>query len=233
MTESRRLGAWLVGGAVLAGCASAPPPPPAEPPVHAGSLPFSDVQRALAPAKEQARRCFAQAVSRDYQVTGTVVIAFTIQPDGSVTNTIANSESTFHDTLGAQCIVNAINELDFPRATQATSVEYPFDGPAPATPAGAPSTERVAEAVRKRQDAFDACYEPALARDPSLSGRLVVRYRLEPLGLVSKARLSPRSELRDPELARCALRVFSGLIVPASASATGFDGLEYALPVGR
>jgi hypothetical protein len=230
VTESRLVGV-LFGSLWLSGCGSAPPPPPVEPQVQAGELPFSEVQRALAPAKEQAQRCFRQAASRDARATGTVVIAFTVQPDGSVTNTIANSETTFGDALAAQCIVNAVNELDFPRATQATAVEYPFDGPAPAPASNAPSRERIAESVQKRQGAFDACYEPALAKDRSLTSQLVVRFRLEPSGLVSKARLSPRSELRDPELVRCALRVFSGLILPATE--TGFDGLEYALPVSR
>ncbi len=204
-------------------CASAPPPAPVEPRAFTGKLPFGEVQRGLLPAKEQARRCFAQAVARDPKATGTVVVAFTIQPDGTVIGAIANSETSLPDAQAAQCVVSAVSDSDFPRATQASSIEYPFDGASDAAPVAA----AIEEGVRKRYPALTQCYEAAVAKDKTYAGKLQVRFGIEPSGLVKKPRLSPSSELREPELVQCALRVFAGMLFPRSERGT--ETVEYPL----
>ncbi|EYF00838.1 Hypothetical protein CAP_8927 [Chondromyces apiculatus DSM 436] len=64
--------------------------------------------------------------------------------------------------------------------------------------------------VRAKHDAFRACYNAALQRRPDLRGRIAARFVLEEDGTVTRA-CDAGSDLDDPEMLACVLRVFTTL----------------------
>ena len=69
----------------------------------------------------------------------------------------------------------------------------------------------VERGVHEKQGELLECYEGAVTRNPDLSsGKLVMRYRVEKDGKVSRADIV-RNDLRDPKLGECVRQVFLSL----------------------
>jgi TonB family protein len=67
--------------------------------------------------------------------------------------------------------------------------------------------------VRTRVNMYRACYEAGLARNPRLTGRVVLRFVIGLDGLISNISTSG-SDLPDPEVVRCVAMHFSVLVFP-------------------
>ena len=66
--------------------------------------------------------------------------------------------------------------------------------------------------IRDALPEIRACYEDGLRRDPELSGKVVVRYLVDPDGTIARASLVDRSStLRDERTEVCILRVMGKL----------------------
>lgn len=72
----------------------------------------------------------------------------------------------------------------------------------------------VQKIVRSSFDHLRKCYENTLAKSPTLSGRLVLRFVIMRDGSVSHAEVAPESMVRDEDLERCVLAKISRLKFP-------------------
>jgi hypothetical protein len=68
----------------------------------------------------------------------------------------------------------------------------------------------ISSVVRGSAPRTRACFEQALARDPTTSGRLIVAWTITQLGTVSDARVEV-NEPNDAELTNCVLRTVSSM----------------------
>lgn len=76
--------------------------------------------------------------------------------------------------------------------------------------------EEIATVMRKASGRFRACYQDELNRNPKLGGTLVVNFRIEADGKVSKARVvGGKSSLRSGPVESCIVRRVKGLRFPA------------------
>lgn len=92
--------------------------------------------------------------------------------------------------------------------------------PAPARSirSGPPLTNRippeiVQRPIRARAACFRACYQRGLAKDPALSGRIAVRFVIDPDGYVRTSKLES-STLGDPEVERCVVEAMRHVEFP-------------------
>ena len=60
----------------------------------------------------------------------------------------------------------------------------------------------IAREIHARRKAIGACYERALKQQPTLAGKLVVRFALAPAGTVSSVDID-EDTLRAPDVAAC------------------------------
>lgn len=72
--------------------------------------------------------------------------------------------------------------------------------------------------VQRHLGALRYCYERALAKDPTLSGKVVARLVIGPDGTVTDARADEGSTLNDPEVQRCLIGRFQRMTFPAPRS---------------
>ena len=73
--------------------------------------------------------------------------------------------------------------------------------------------EIIMKPIRNRAACFRGCYRAGLARNETLSGRMVVRFVIDIDGWVRKARVW-ESELADSDVVDCVRRAFVGLSYP-------------------
>ncbi len=96
------------------------------------------------------------------------------------------------------------------RGPSVPAVAAPTDG---AEVRGALPPDAVRRVVQQHAGSLRRCYERALARKPSLGGRLHVRFVIGTNGEVSRAE-AVVDELDDPSVTACVLRAFRGLAFP-------------------
>jgi hypothetical protein len=90
-----------------------------------------------------------------------------------------------------------------------------------AAPAGQGlSPEQVRRVVYSRQGSFQACFEIASARDPTLKGSVGVSFSISPGGSVSSASIT-NSSLNNARVEGCILRAFNRLQFPTADKPTG------------
>jgi len=73
--------------------------------------------------------------------------------------------------------------------------------------------------VQSRLGAFQACYEAAQAKDPTLRGGVTVAFGVSPGGSVASASIAS-SSLGNPRVEGCMLRTFNRLKFPTADKAT-------------
>jgi hypothetical protein len=80
--------------------------------------------------------------------------------------------------------------------------------------------EQVRRVVMSRYGAFNACYDLALAKDPSAKGGVTVSFSISPGGSVASASIAS-SSLGNARVEGCMLRTFNRLKFPTADKATG------------
>jgi len=105
--------------------------------------------------------------------------------------------------------------------------------PSPAIPASAPTDrvtrrlppERVAHVVHLNRGRVRGCYQEGLVRNPSLTGRITLRFTIEPDGRVGQTRAA--TALDDDALVACIIAAFGELTFPE----TGGEPIAVAYPL--
>jgi outer membrane biosynthesis protein TonB len=76
----------------------------------------------------------------------------------------------------------------------------------------------IAKYVGAQRQPVRDCYDRELKKKPGLKGKLVIHFEIDPEGKVTKAELNEkRSEIKDPDLVACAVKVIRGIKFPASS----------------
>jgi Ca-activated chloride channel family protein len=73
--------------------------------------------------------------------------------------------------------------------------------------------ETIQAVVRARFDGIRACYEDGLSRNPNLTGRVAVRFIIEPDGQVSSVQIAG-SDLPDKYVTACVASYFYAMSFP-------------------
>lgn len=116
----------------------APAPAPAEPaptPAPAAAEPADtrskeQIQAVIAANRERVRACYDAAQKKEPGLQGDLVVAFVINPDGSVKSAEVNaSESEIHSPELDSCAIDVLKTLKFPASSRGleSKVNYPFN----------------------------------------------------------------------------------------------------------
>lgn len=96
-----------------------------------------EIQAVLAANREKVRACYEAALKNNPGIHGDVVVAFVINPDGSVKSAEVNwSESEIHVPELDSCAVDVVRGLKFPPSSRGleSKVNYPFNFNPPRQP---------------------------------------------------------------------------------------------------
>lgn len=85
----------------------------------------------------------------------------------------------------------------------------------------------VAAKIRQYKGALVACYESALKRNPSLSGKVTLRFTINKMGKVSKAEIETDT-MHDDDVNKCIVDRASGWRFPPPSG--GSDDVQFAYP---
>ena len=115
--------------------AAAPSGSAAEAPAAAEAAPRDargkeEIQAVLAANRDKVRACYEAALKTNPGIHGDVVVAFVINPDGSVKSAEVNwSESEIHVPELDSCAVDVVRSLKFPPSSRGleSKVNYPFN----------------------------------------------------------------------------------------------------------
>lgn len=83
--------------------------------------------------------------------------------------------------------------------------------------------------IRQNFGRFRFCYEGALKGNPSLSGRISVRFIIDARGGVSSVSSSGGTDLPDPNVVRCVTSAFYSLSFPESVDGKGIITVVYPI----
>ena len=90
-----------------------------------GSLDADVVRGIVRGHRDDLRKCYNTALQSNPSLAGTVVISFTISPEGKVTRSIVRSNDTGNDDVGT-CIAKLAKGWTFPQGHGNVMVSYPF-----------------------------------------------------------------------------------------------------------
>jgi TonB family protein len=96
-----------------------------------------EIQAVLAANRDKVRACYEAALKNNPGIHGDVVVAFVINPDGSVKSAEVNwSESEIHVPELDSCAVEVVRSLKFPPSSRGleSKVNYPFNFNPPRQP---------------------------------------------------------------------------------------------------
>ena len=96
-----------------------------------------EIQAVLAANRDKVRACYEAALKNNPGIHGDVVVAFVINPDGSVKSAEVNwSESEIHVPELDSCAVDVVRGLKFPPSSRGleSKVNYPFNFNPPRQP---------------------------------------------------------------------------------------------------
>jgi len=157
---------------------------------------YTAIADAVAEHNGELQDCYKAALASDPTLAGRVVLAFTIDASGSVSE-LRSAE----DTLGggvSECLHAAARSWNLPPSTGTTEVRYPFVF----TPDAATRTPRIRMAAASSEGALDKdiirrivrahinevrhCYNQGLTRDPELAGRVIANFTISHEGHVAE-----------------------------------------------
>ena len=91
----------------------------------AGCLDKEMVRKVIRQHLSQVRYCYEQALQRQPNLMGKVVVAFEVARDGSVGKAVVKS-STLGDSNVGECLVSRVLTWRFPASRSMYGVSYPF-----------------------------------------------------------------------------------------------------------
>jgi hypothetical protein len=223
---------WALGGS------SAPAHPSNRPGYHPATRVVVDVQllsrapkgstqRLLRVARSSGywplRACFEDAQRATPKPERAAKVRLTLSAFGKVLG--ARSVGSALERDYARCVLERFKALNFaPGFTRKLDVElsvkqWPGHAPVPPrAPKDAPAVRLGKEAnaaLAALTPALVACYEPALARDSKLWGRVALQVSLSEEGTVEGA-VPVESQFPEPEVTECARRAVVGARLPAA-----------------
>jgi TonB family protein len=90
-----------------------------------GSFDVEVVRQVVHAHRHEVRRCYVDALRSNSRLAGTVVISFTISPDGKVKRSTVSSNDTGDQEVG-ECIAKLAKRWSFPPGNGNAVVSYPF-----------------------------------------------------------------------------------------------------------
>ncbi len=136
--------------------------------------------------------------------------------EGSTARTVAIPLERIASLKGPKERRGALPEVAALRRVSAAASAAPDHVPNPSVERRLPP-ERVAHVIHLNRGRLRACYQQGLVRNPSLAGRVAVRFAIEPDGRVVLA--SAVDELGDEAVVGCMAKAFQSLRFPATGGA--------------
>ena len=184
------------------------------------------VDKGLAPV----RACWKDALEKRSRLRGTVLVVFTVLPDGSVSRPVVK-EDELNEKKTVDCLTKKLSELAVPLSDQTVRVVIPvsFRNGSDALPApsagGTPASESAVKDDLAAIDAtlaglnfrWGACHEKALRRDPSVYGTLVVDFAVEENAQIRTATVSGGT-IADHTMMECVIGSIKGTPFPRPQS---------------
>ncbi|MBI4702629.1 MAG: AgmX/PglI C-terminal domain-containing protein [Deltaproteobacteria bacterium] len=160
-------------------------------------------------------RCYRLGAYRDRHLHGWTRARLTVGASGKVSRAVLQT-SELGDRAVAECLVDRLALLDFPRAARATRALVgirvaPGDDPLPppdellAAGPGELAAGDMLAGAGAGLGGFETCYRAALAYAPQLWGRLCIRFHVDAQGAVDEA-FETESRFPDARVKQCVLR---------------------------
>lgn len=112
-----------------------------------GRIPFAVVQRIIRQSLGLFRMCYEHGLSQDASLTGSVVVRFTIDSNGSAMEPRASAGTNLPDHTVAECVASAFGELSFPAPEGDSAVVTSVVTLGDAAPSAAPGVAPVLAAT--------------------------------------------------------------------------------------
>ena len=84
-----------------------------------------DIRRSVHQQMPRVRACYERVLKGEENLRGRLVMAFSIEPDGSVSSAKVANDELGSDKV-ARCVTHAVGAFRFPAGTEAVAVEYPM-----------------------------------------------------------------------------------------------------------
>lgn len=84
-----------------------------------------DIRRSVHQQMPRVRACYERVLKGEENLRGRLVMAFSIEPDGSVSSAKVANDELGSDKV-ARCVTHAVGAFRFPEGTEAVAVEYPM-----------------------------------------------------------------------------------------------------------
>ncbi len=203
-----------------------------------GGLPAQAIWRVLEQNVGRFGACYRAGLDRNPRLAGRIQVKFVIGRDGTPTH-VADAGSDIPDIEVVGCLLGVFVGIRFPAPPDGeVTVAYPMrldpstgvtsgvssrptsaarSSPRPVAGGGVNgrlAPEIIQRVVRQNFGRFRACYEPALAVDPKLAGRVAVRFVIGRDGGVTGT-ADDGSSLPNPVVVACVLSGFRTLQFPA------------------
>ena len=171
--------------------------------------------------------CYQQTLAKDADPEVTVTMSWTLQASGSVSMAKAVLYEPRDDAAAdrfLECLTTRAAKWTFPAPEGgATPVSVALEfamragaGPADAAaPTGSIDRESLRKVLLEHAAEIQSCYEPELAQDKLLEGKVTLRWTVQPDGSVTDASVDePGTTLRSPKVHQCMLARVAGWRFP-------------------
>ena len=172
-----------------------------------GELPREAVDSVIASHADESRICFAKALATKPDLFGRVTVEVTVGGDGRVK--LASVASTTLKDSGVQtCLVEAMGGWIFPSPADGKDavVTYPFHfkGVRGYNPDGGAHLDKseLTAILHDRSDDIRQCYDAARKKQPTLEGRVEVRFTIDQTGRVTSSVVTG-STVKEHVLEKC------------------------------
>ncbi|MGV3624815.1 MAG: VIT domain-containing protein [Archangium sp.] len=169
-----------------------------------GRLSNEDVSRVVLAATDEWKKCS----TGDREMSGTVMINFTILPDGSVNLGPTASPEPLASSAFAKCVLAQIQKLKFRASTNGQKVNYPFTFGQPGVLVRETlQPSDIMEVVLAHKDDLSKCVTEHKKAMPDTSGKLILKWNVLVNGSVTNVELVTTEFVNTP-IASC----ISGLV---------------------
>jgi hypothetical protein len=134
-------------------------------------------------------------------------------------------EVTDGEIQGGDSKANAAADSAAAKPSDAAATKPGGDQAKPGAAAAAPAGDEgsrdlnvISEMVKAQRQPVRDCYEKERKKNPKLQGKMVIHFVLDPEGKVTDIKLNEeRSDIKEPDLVACAIKVIRGIKFPASS----------------